>query len=70
MSDAVSRIVRSLLQLGVGQTIAQLIAAFVDLTSEQGIAVGGAITFLLIVIQNVIEAKTDTKLLAPTTDLP
>jgi hypothetical protein len=61
----VSRILRTLIQAGGATIIVQIVLAFWTPTAEQVAAMTGALTWLLAIVQNLVEEKTGTKLLAP-----
>lgn len=65
MSDKVSRILRTLIQAGGATILVQILLAFITLTAEQVAAITGGLTWLIAILQNTIEEKTGTKLLAP-----
>lgn len=65
MSDKWSRILRTLIQAGGATVVVQILIAFVTLTAEQVAAITGGLTWVIAFVQNFVEEKTGTKLLAP-----
>lgn len=65
MSDKLSRILRTLIQAGGATVLVQILLAFISLKAEQVAAITGGLTWLIAIVQNSIEEKTGTKLLAP-----